>query len=96
MSSTGAPQTGGGHSPANPAKKRIAYLAIAALALLHHDFWFWDDTTLVFGFVPVGLAYHALYSVVAGLLWYVVFSWAWPSEVAALAHGEQKEKVKPE
>jgi hypothetical protein len=39
--------------------KAIA-LAVAAivLGLAHQDLWFWRDSTLVFGFLPVGLAYH--------------------------------------
>lgn len=46
-----------------------AVLALAVLAL-HQDFWFWKDATLVLGFVPVGLAYHLAYCVLAALtLW---------------------------
>ncbi len=41
-------------------KKTAVYLGILVLGLLHQDFWFWDDPTLIFGFLPVGLAYHAL------------------------------------
>jgi hypothetical protein len=56
------------------------------LYLLHQDIWFWNSTRpLVFGFLPVGLAYHAAYCVaVAGLMWLLV-RYAWPShlEVAA-------------
>ena len=34
--------------------------AIAALYALHQDIWFWRTAhPLVFGFLPVGLAYHA-------------------------------------
>ena len=34
--------------------------AIAALYLLHQDVWFWRTARpLVFGFLPIGLAYHA-------------------------------------
>ena len=50
--------------------RRLVYGSIILLALLHQDFWWWDDSdTLVFGFVPVGLAYHALLSLAAGMLW---------------------------
>ncbi len=40
-----------------------------ALLVLHHDWWFWNDGRLLFGFLPVGLAYHALISLAAGGLW---------------------------
>ena len=58
--------------------------AVAALYLLHQDFWFWNTARpLVFGFLPVGLFYHAAYSlVVAGLMWALV-RFAWPAHLEA-------------
>ena len=57
----------------------VLALAAVALYLLHQDFWFWRDGRLVFGFVPIGLFYHALYCVAcAGLMWALV-KFAWPS-----------------
>ena len=66
-------------------KKKAVYLALLVLAVLHQDFWFWDDSTLLFGFLPVGLAYHAVYSLVAALLWYLALVFAWPSDAEAFA-----------
>lgn len=60
--------------------KAWVWLAVLALAVLHQDFWLWDDASLVFGFLPVGLAYHAAYSLVAAGLWLVVARAAWPAE----------------
>jgi len=61
-------------------------LAAAAfgLYLLHQDFWFWNAARpLVFGFLPVGLFYHALYSLaVAALMWALV-RFAWPAHLEA-------------
>ncbi|MBI3474064.1 MAG: hypothetical protein HY013_22130 [Candidatus Solibacter usitatus] len=61
-----------------------ALLAIATLLLylLHQDFWFWRSARpLVFGFLPVGLFYHACYSLAAsGWLWALV-KLAWPSHL---------------
>jgi hypothetical protein len=56
----------------------ISITAFVALFILHHDFWNWGSTALVFGFMPVGLAYHVSYSIAAGLLWYLVCRFAWP------------------
>lgn len=56
----------------------ISILAFVVLFILHHDFWNWDKTTMIFGFMPVGLAYHVGYSIAAGLLWYLVCRFAWP------------------
>ncbi len=58
------------------------FIAIAALYLLHQDIWFWRQARpLVFGFLPVGLAYHGAYCVaVAGLMWGLT-RFAWPSHL---------------
>jgi hypothetical protein len=56
----------------------VLTLSVAALYLLHQDFWFWRDGRLVFGAVPVGLFYHALYCVACtGMMWALV-KFAWP------------------
>ncbi len=73
-------------------KKTAVYLGILVLGLLHQDFWFWDDPTLIFGFLPVGLAYHALYSLLAGLVWYLALRYAWPTDAEAFAEGQQEEE----
>ena len=60
----------------------LVYGLIVLLAVLHQDFWWWDDSdTLVFGFVPVGLAYHAVLSLAAGLLWALAVKFCWPADV---------------
>jgi len=50
-------------------KRLVFWIALVALMILHHDWWFWNDGRLLFGFMPVGLAYHALISLAAGGLW---------------------------
>ena len=66
---------------------RLIAAIVLVLGLLHHDFWWWDDPTLVFGFLPVGLAYHAAYSVGCGLVWWVVVTKAWPEDLETFARG---------
>jgi hypothetical protein len=57
-------------------------LAILALYALHQDVWFWRTARpLVFGFLPVGLAYHAAYCAVAALLMWALTTFAWPSHL---------------
>ncbi len=58
--------------------KWIAIAGIVLLMVLHQDFWWWDDNALVFGFVPIGLAYHALISLLAGGIWALIVFFAWP------------------
>jgi Protein of unknown function (DUF3311) len=59
-------------------------LAIALLAFfaLHHDIWFWNEARpLVFGVLPVGLAYHAAYTLAVSVLMAVLVRWHWPSHL---------------
>jgi hypothetical protein len=53
---------------------------VAAVYVLHQDLWFWDNAhPILFGVLPIGLAYHILYSiVVAGVMWLLVH-YAWPA-----------------
>ena len=67
---------------------KLAWGFVVLLAILHWDFWYWDDRTLVFGFVPVGLAYQALISILAGVAWYFVVRCAWPDRLERWAAGD--------
>ena len=51
------------------------------LIVIHQDFWFWTDKTLVFGALPIGLAYHILYSVLASLAMWMMVRSAWPEHL---------------
>ncbi len=65
--------------------RRFVWFLVIALAFLHYDFWYWDDRTLVFGFMPIGLAYHAGFSLAAGLVWLLAVRFAWPANLEAWA-----------
>jgi hypothetical protein len=57
-------------------------LAILALYALHQDFWFWKSARpLLFGFLPVGLAYHAAYCLACTLLLWRLSVRAWPQHL---------------
>ena len=62
-------------------KKTLFFLWLAAMVVLHQDFWLWKDKTLVFGFMPIGLAYHAGYSILAAISMAVLVTFAWPKEL---------------
>lgn len=62
---------------------RTLWIAIVVLIVLHQDNWFWDDGTLVFGFLPIGLFYHACISVAAALMWYLATQFCWPDDLEA-------------
>ena len=55
----------------------IAVLVVILL-ILHQDNWFWTDSTLVFGFLPIGLFWHICLSLLAALTWYLATKIAWP------------------
>ena len=52
---------------------------VVLLLIVHQDNWFWDDSTLVFGFMPIGLLYHAGISLAAGMTWFLAIKFAWPA-----------------
>jgi hypothetical protein len=57
-------------------------LIIAVVYVLHQDFWFWRTARpLVFGFLPIGLAYHAAYTLAISLLMLVLVKYRWPSHL---------------
>ncbi len=61
-----------------------ALLAVLVLGIyaLHQDLWLWRAARpLVFGFLPVGLAYHAAYCLVAALLMWILTTVTWPSHL---------------
>jgi len=59
----------------------LVWTLAAALFVLHQDFWLWDDQTLVFGWLPAGLAYHAAFSLAAAGVWLAAVKFAWPTHV---------------
>ena len=64
-------------------RQLLLALATVLLYALHQDIWFWRTARpLVFGFLPIGLAYHAAFSVAAALLLGALVRWAWPSHLA--------------
>lgn len=71
-------------------RRKIVWGAFFVLAVLHQDFWLWNDPRLVFGFLPVGLAYHIGFSIAAALLWAFASRYAWPQHLEELAGAERK------
>ena len=50
--------------------------------LLHQDFWFWRSARpLIFGFLPIGLAYHAAYTIGISFLMVYLVRRHWPSHL---------------
>jgi len=62
---------------------RSLLVAILILLVLHQDNWFWANDTLVFGFLPMGLFYHACISVAASCVWFYAVKRCWPTDAEA-------------
>ncbi len=74
--------------------RKIMWGLFLLLMVLHHDWWFWSDGRLLFGFLPVGLGYQVLISLAAGLLWGWAALYAWPAEVEELGVRSQELEVR--
>jgi len=73
-------------------KKSTVIIAFLILMILHQDFWNWDNGDLVFGMMPVALAYHAGYSLVAAVFWALVIRFAWPKDIEEWAGGKDSQE----
>jgi len=59
-----------------------AAILVIILYVLHQDFWFWRSARpLVFGFLPIGLFYHAAFTVGCALVMWLLVARAWPDHL---------------
>ena len=59
---------------------RTFWLFFLVLFFLHQDFWNWSDESLVGLGMPIGLFYHALFSLACSALGFWAVTRAWPTE----------------
>lgn len=59
----------------------VIWLLVLILVIIHQDFWNWNNGSLIFGFMPIGLFYHMCLSIAAGALWFLACHFAWPTDV---------------
>ncbi len=59
-----------------------AAVLVAMLYVLHQDVWYWREARpLVFGFLPIGLFYHAAFTVACSIVMWVLVRYAWPAHL---------------
>ena len=59
-----------------------AGVLVALLYVLHQDFWFWGAARpLVFGFLPIGLFYHAVFTAACSIVLWLLVKYAWPAHL---------------
>ena len=69
----------------------VAILMVAALYLLHQDVWLWQTARpLVFGFLPIGLAYHAAFTLVTSLALLALVRLTWPTHLDDDGQGDRQ------
>jgi hypothetical protein len=60
----------------------LAVITVALLYVLHQDLWFWREAhPLVFGFLPIGLFYHAAFTVACSAALWLVVALTWPTHL---------------
>ncbi len=69
--------------------KWLLTLFVIAVYLLHQDYWNWKDNTLVGGILPMGLAYHAVYAVLASIMMAALVKYAWPIGIEQEAYSAE-------
>ncbi len=70
--------------------KYAIWFLVIALLIAHQDNWLWDDDTLVFGFMPAGILYHAGISVAAAVVWFLATIFAWPTDLEHVESNDAK------
>jgi hypothetical protein len=74
---------------------RAAAALVVILFVAHQDVWFWRDARpLVFGFLPIGLFYHAAFTVACAVALGFLVKLAWPAHLEEAAP-ESRPKAGP-
>ena len=72
-------------------KRLLLAAVVAVLYVLHQDLWLWREARpLVFGFLPIGLAYHAAYCIAVSLLMWTLTRIAWPAHLDSATDEETR------
>jgi hypothetical protein len=61
--------------------KYVIAVLVGMVILLHQDVWNWTNKTLLFGYLPLGLAYHGAYSITAALTMALLVKFLWPAHL---------------
>jgi uncharacterized membrane protein len=62
--------------------KWVLFVLTMVLIVLHQDFWNWSKVDpRWFGFMPIGLWYHAIFCVAAAVLLAMFVAFMWPTHL---------------
>jgi hypothetical protein len=63
-------------------KNFLLFVLVALVYAAHQDFWNWSKADpMIFGFLPIGLAYHAGYAIACAVLMAILVKAAWPKHL---------------
>ena len=80
--------------PRSPAVLLLLALAAVGVIVLRHDYWNWDTPfPLLFGFLPVGLWWQGVVSLLAAGLMALMVHFAWPAELERQAMSAEHERL---
>lgn len=52
---------------------------VVVVYVLHQDIWFWQTAQpMVFGFLPIGLFYHAVFCLLCSIVMMLLVKYGWP------------------
>jgi hypothetical protein len=83
-------------------KRFLLTLVVILLYVSHQDIWNWRRVyPMAFGFIPIGLFYHACFVVASSLVLWMLVTYAWPAHLEEEIEGQSgkasaKEKAKEE
>lgn len=77
-------------------KRTLIILFFLLLLVLHQDFWWRSDATLVFGIFPVSLAYHIVWTLLVAVGWFLVTKFCWPHALDEETSTATNSKPKPQ
>lgn len=67
--------------------KRLVLALVVLLFVLHQDFWWWDSIDpMLLGFLPIGLGFHVLLSILTAIVYALAVKYWWPSDVEVGDH----------
>ena len=95
------PSDGESRPSAPPRSRSTSVLVLLTLAavtvlILRHDYWNWDTPyPLLFGFLPVGLWWQGLVSILASVLMALMVRFAWPQELEDDALAAEQKRSTP-
>lgn len=79
-------------------KRILITLFFILLLVLHQDFWWRDNASLVFGILPISLAYHVAWTLLVAVAWFLVTKYCWPDALddAPPPRSDATRKAEPE